>query len=143
MLLLVLDCTCAGPKPEVVTPGPATVREVTTRFHGQADTPLAPAAAFDVQGRCPVLTRLTYTTDNGGARVLLEGEHLDRVVRVAGALPDGTLVDMSATPADGTLEVPILAPSVEVWLGVRTPTGAAACRGPGYSFSVVDHHLVP
>lgn len=145
MLLLLVACTCAGPalEPQVVEPGPPTMREVTTRFADQPVAELAPERAFAIAARCPRITSITYTPENPSyARVELRGEHLDRVKKVGGALPDGTLVDLRfQSTADG-IGFPILAPDVEFVLGTVDAGVTVGCRGPGYSFSVEKGKVV-
>lgn len=145
MWLLLAACTCASrpPDPQVVTPGPPTLREVTTRFPDQPVTELAPERGFAVAARCPRITSITYTpSDDKYARVELRGEHLDRVSRVGGALPDGTLVDLRFQVSPEGIGFPVLAPDVEIVLGVKDAGLVVGCRGPGYSFSVEKGKIV-
>lgn len=145
-LLLTLGCTCGGPRrePTSVDFGAPTLREVTTRFDDQDVAPLEAERAFSVVARCPVLTRAELVPDGANqARLRLIGRDLSRVVRVGGALPDGRLVDLRPSQEDGAMVVPILAPTVEIWLGVQDGSLYAACRGPGYSLDIEDWRLTP
>jgi hypothetical protein len=145
-LLWTMGCTCGAPKSETTTLEftAHSLREVTTRFDDQQVAPLDAQRAFQVAARCPTLTRAELVPSGTGyARLRLEGTRLESVVRAAGALPDGRLVDLSSTAVNGGLELPILAEDVEVWLGLVDDGLFVACRGPGYSLNVKDLRLVP
>lgn len=141
MWIVLAACTCASrpPDPQVVEPGPPTLREVTTRFPDQTSAELPPDRGFAVAAACPRIASITYTPSSSAyARVELRGERLDRVTRVGGALPDGKLVELQFQPSADGIGFPILAPDVEIVLGFRDAGVTVGCRGPGYSFSVVN-----
>lgn len=144
MLLALFGCTCAPARVEATArdyPSPQ-LRNVTTRFTGQEETELDPEAAFAVARRCPVISRAELAPETSAyARLTLRGSGLDRVVRIGGALPDGHLVDLAFDRETEALGMPVLAPEVEIWLGIREGDRVTACRGPGYSVEVAGQRL--
>jgi hypothetical protein len=147
LLSSLLACS-RGPAPQERSWEERPPTQFSTRFPGQEDVALSPQEAFAARGACARITEARFEAlarREGAplaARLTLRGERLDRVERVAAALPDGKLAEIQPQRgADGALEVPVLQADCEVWLGVRLGGRLVACTGPGWSLRVQGGRL--
>ena len=144
MLLFLLACRCAPPEgTERVRFDRPVLQQVGGRFYGESEDALTPKAAFSVQERCPRLTSVDVRRANDVIlEVTAEGRGFERVTRVTGALPDGSLADISFARDGGALIFPVACTACEVYLGIDAGGRTAACLGPGYSLRFVDRRVV-
>lgn len=150
--------SCDGPGTQDVRFEAPNTQTITTRFRGQSDAPLEPVVAFEVEKRCPRITRAVVDRVPGGQMlVTAEGEGFDTVKAVAAGLPGGKLAAVQferglrsalvdgASTAEGDPEVlqfPVLCDRCDVWLGVSAAGRFAACLGPGRSLRVEGGRVV-
>jgi hypothetical protein len=133
---LLAGCRCGGP-PEVQerSPTPA-LQQIGGRFEGEPDEPLSPEAAFEARKSCPTIARITARRASQLVHeVRVEGEGLDRVRRVGGALATGALANAKFERDGAALVFPVACDDCDVYLGFPHAGRTVACIGPGYSLS--------
>lgn len=124
---------------EITVTNPAVADLHTAFRESPKGVELSPQQAFGARELCPRFTRARYQPGQGEMGLLsLEGEHLDRVTRVA-ALRQGLPVAEAvphAEPGGRSLQFAVGCRDCAVVLGLTLDGLQVACTGPGHSLTL-------